>query len=187
MKKILITGAKGMFAPYLINSAQQSNVVVTTARQGGDVSCDLSDEESVIKMLKEVDPDWVVHTAALTSVELCEKNPEVAYESNVKSTENISRNLNKKTSLIFISTDQVYPDSPGPHVEQNVGPVNTYGRTKLYGEKSALKHCKTLVIRTNMFGRSLTKGKLSIDDFVINNLEIGYSTTLFTITHENNF
>jgi len=180
VKKVLITGAAGMLAPYLIHSAQKSNVVVTTARKNGDVACNLSDEKSVKKMLKEVDPDWVIHAAALSSVELCEENPELADQSNRVNTENIARNLKKHTRLVFISTDQVYPDLPGPHIEQDVGPVNMYGRTKLSGEQAALKHHETLVIRTNMFGKSLTKGRTSIDDFVVNSLKNGDKITLFS-------
>ncbi len=178
--KILITGNGGLLSPYLIASADLIGHVVTTGRSSGDLKCDLSDVYEVKKLLEELNPDWVVHAAGMTNVDGCENNPVEANKSNHVAAKNIAKCLHGNAKLAYISTDQVYPDNIGLHKEKNTGPINVYGRTKFAGEKAILQHPGALSIRTNLFGPSLTAGKESIDDFVINNLKSKEKITLFT-------
>ncbi len=178
--KILVTGTAGMLAPYLIERAKDYGVVITTARKNSDVDCDLSNDRSIKSMLLRVNPDVVIHAAGLTNIEKCENNFNKADESNHKTTANFVNHLNHSTQLVVISTDQVYPDNLGPHTEDKVGPVNNYGITKLAGENAAKGYKNVLILRTNMFGHSLTDGRLSIDDFIINSVREKKAITLFS-------
>lgn len=178
-RTILITGASGLLAPYLVQAAGNCGNVVTTSRTQGDVFCDLTNLEQTRAMLQTVKPDWVIHTAAMTNVDLCESNPLDARQVNTVAVEHIAENLESKTHLAFLSTDQVYPDTAGLHREGSEDPVNVYGSTKLEGERNALKHAKCVAFRANLFGHSMTTGRASLDDFVVNGLREAKAITLF--------
>jgi len=178
-KKILITGSTGMLAPYLCDVAEMFGIVVTVARHGGDISCDLAEEKSVQQLILDVDPDWIVHAAGMTDVEQCEKTPHEANASNHKAVANLAKCIERSKKLVFISTDQVYPDKCGPHRELNVGPVNEYGKSKLLGEQAAYVHPGALILRTNIIGPSLTKGRDSLDDFMARAFRNKTPITLF--------
>lgn len=181
-KKILITGLGGLLAPYLVEAGSEIGEVVTTGRKSGDFQCNLANSDEVNKLLKQTKPDWVIHAAGMTDVDGCEENPNKADESNHITAKNIAQNLDLNSRVAFISTDQVYPDHQGPHKESSVDPVNIYGSTKYAGEQSILQHTHGISIRTNLFGASLTDGRKSFDEFVIDNLKLKKTITLFTDT-----
>jgi dTDP-4-dehydrorhamnose reductase len=150
-----------------------------TARNGGDVPCDLADQQSVARMVASVAPDVVIHCAAMTNVDGCEADPEAADRGNRLTSENLAVVLPPTCHLIYISTDQVYPDVSGPHLEGTEDPVNAYGRSKLAGEQAILHHPGGLVLRTSFFGPSKTPGRQSLSDFVVENLSANRNITLF--------
>src|SRR6185312_9294390 len=83
-------------------------------------------------------PDLVVHCAAYTNVDGCELDAEHAYQANAVATKHVAeacQTLN--VSLIYISTDYVFDGKKGePYTESDVpNPLNTYGRSKLEGER----------------------------------------------------
>lgn len=178
-RRWLITGATGLLADYLIDRCRQSGEVMTTSRSGGDRSCDLRDHDAVKSLIAEVSPDVVVHAAALTDVDYCERAPEEAMAVNRDATASLAAELPGSAQFVFVSTDQVYPDTIGPHHESDVGPVNVYGQSKLAGEQRALDHPHALVLRTNFFGRARRPGRASLSDFVIDSLRAGKNITLF--------
>jgi dTDP-4-dehydrorhamnose reductase len=178
--RILITGATGLFSPYAIEAARSWGEVVSTSRSGGDVQCELSDLEQVKKLIGEVRPDVVIHGAAMTDVDGCERDPVTATVANEQATANIIDCLAPGAQLVYLSTDQVYPDTTGPHVEGEEAPVNAYGRSKLAGENSVLKWDGGIVARTSFFGPSRTPGRSSLSDFISDNLANGKPISLFT-------
>ena len=124
-----------------------------------------------IKELKNLKLDIVIHAAALVDVDVCEKNPKVAYNENVLSTSNLLQCIDKSTKLIFISTIAVYPNGKGPHLENNTGPVNYYGKTKLLCEKEVREHEKHLILRTVFFGFSKNKKRTTLCDHLLLSLQ----------------
>lgn len=179
-KRWLITGATGLLSDYLIEACGKHGAVTTTARSGGDRRCDLTDRAAVRALLSDVAPDVVVHAAGLTDVDRCEREPDRAYAANRDAGANIASQLPSSARLVFVSTDQVYPDVAGPHAEDAVGPVNIYGRSKLAGEQAALQHPGALVLRTNFFGPSRREGRASLSDFVIRSLSARQNATFFS-------
>lgn len=101
-------------------------------------------------------PELIIHTGALTHVDLCEKEPEKSYEQTVISTKNMINLANfHKAQLVFISTDYVFDGSYGPYPETaQTNPVNIYGKHKLEAEKMVLDEMdNALIIRiTNVYG-----------------------------------
>lgn len=140
----------------------------------------LLDAAAVQSAMDSVRPDLVIHAAAIADVDLCEREPVLAKAMHVTATANLVNSLDVGTRLVLVSTDQVYPDAPGPHREANVGPVNVYGRTKFEAELVALRHPRTVVARTNFFGESRTPGRHSLSDFIAERLHLGTGLTLFT-------
>ncbi len=98
---------------------------------------DITDLESVVSVFKRVRPDYVVHTAAVTNVDFCEKNRHVAYSVNVFGTRNIVSACEQVgCGLVYFSTDYVFDGTLGSYSELDVAqPINVYGRTKLIAER----------------------------------------------------
>jgi len=82
----------------------------------------------------------IVNAAAMTNVDACETQRELAWKVNVVGVENlveIARRIN--SLLIHISTDYVFDGKNGPYKETDrVNPINYYGKTKQAGENVIL-------------------------------------------------
>ena len=116
------------------------------------IEADVTDATAFRKAIKSVDPDVIIHTAAMTDVEECEAYPIQAKRVNVDGVENIVSWWDGK--LIYLSTDHVFNGQkwfPGGYSERHKpNPVNIYGLTKLAGEMIAVNgHPKAKIIRTS--------------------------------------
>ena len=104
--------------------------VLVVSRQPTNTSftCDFLNGDAVNKTLDELKPSVIINLVGLTDVEACEKNPNLAYQLNVRTVENIAdwmQNTKSDCHLIHISTDHVY-DGPGLHSENEVSITNYY-------------------------------------------------------------
>lgn len=176
---ILVTGATGLLGPYVTAAASRLGRVVTLSRHQGDIRVDLTSKDDVARAVTEVRPTAVIHAAAMTDVDACERDEQAAAALNDFAVRHLAEVLPSHTRLLLVSTDQVYPDVPGPHRESDVGPVNAYGRTKLGGEMHVRCRPRSSIVRVNFFGPSKTRGRKSFSDFVISALRKGDATTLF--------
>jgi dTDP-4-dehydrorhamnose reductase len=176
MNRILITGATGLLgttlAPYLIKCGYH---VVTHARAGGaDFLVDLDDKDKSFKMLAQIQPDVIINLVSLTSVELCQEQPNLAYLANTRSVENLANwmlQTGVACHLIQISTDHVY-DGIGPHAEDKVTLTNNYAFSKYAGELAASRVSCT-ILRTNFVGQSKVSKRESLTDWVYTSLTSG--------------
>lgn len=176
--RVVVTGASGRLGPYLAVAAAALGTVVTMGRSSGSLRADLTTDDAV-EAIADLNPAIVLHAAALTDVDQCEREPAAAAALNVDAPVRLAEGLPADVVLVLISTDQVYPDTAGPHREDDVGPVNVYGRTKLEGERGVLARPGGLVVRTNFFGPSRSPGRKSLSDFIIGGLRSGQHLTLF--------
>ena len=96
--------------------------------------CDLSNKEQVHKILKENKYEMVMHFASSINVEESYDHPMKYYENNVINTLNLLDCMIdlKILNFIFSSTAAVYgePESIPIKEEQNLSPINPYGKTK---------------------------------------------------------
>ncbi len=155
--KVLITGVSGHLGSELFNRLIKNNDIYGTYLTNKPFTSnqnifriDLRNKQDVISLIKKIKPDYIVHCAALTNVELCEKNKEEAWASNVIATKNIldAKALNSK--IIFISTDYVFDGNKGIYNEQDTAnPINFYGKTKLMGEWLTANAPDSIVVRTS--------------------------------------
>lgn len=116
---------------------------------------DLFDREELKKILIKFNPNYILHNAAITNLELCEQNKELCFKINYELScliTDVAKDLNIK--LIFISTDQIYNGLKDSYSEKDTpNPINNYGISKVKSEEYILKYySNSLIIRTNFFG-----------------------------------
>jgi dTDP-4-dehydrorhamnose reductase len=178
---VLVLGATGLLGMRLVPALAARWTTATHARSGrAGHTADLVDRTSTAAMLENVRPSLIVNLVALTSVDACEDAPQQAYLGNVRTVENVVAWMERNghpCHLMHISTDQVY-DGPGPHAEDDITIVNTYGLSKYAGELAALRAGAT-VLRTNFFGRSARPGRESLSDWLFRSLRTDTTIQVF--------
>lgn len=135
--KIIVTGVKGQLGYDVLKECKKRNHEVI----GVDIAeMDITDADSVRRVLGKEKPDAVVHCAAWTAVDAAEEENNIpkVRAINTKGTQNIADECKKlDCKLIYISTDYVF-DGQGTEPWQpdckNYKPLNVYGQTKLEGE-----------------------------------------------------
>jgi dTDP-4-dehydrorhamnose reductase len=125
-QKILITGANGMVGSY-INFGIKTDID----------TLNILDQIAVEKAFDKYRPEVVIHLAAETDVDLCQREPSHGYKINTFGTYNIAaaaKNFN--TKMVYISTKAVFEGKKDElHSEKDLpNPQNIYGRTKYLGE-----------------------------------------------------
>ena len=148
---------------------------------------ELADSQSLAHDIQTMRPNYLLHTAAVASHQLCEEQPELAQSINADATKKIARACEiAGAKLIYISTDSVFSGVPtntraaGNYSEtDNTNPNTVYGATKLQGEIYAQAETNPLIIRTNFFGWSPTHTR-SILEFFVNSLSQNQSVLGFT-------
>jgi dTDP-4-dehydrorhamnose reductase len=106
---------------------------------GTPVSLDITDEVSARKNISQIKPDVIVNSAALTDVDKCEVNPQLAKDLNSTCVEYFARATKESSCfLVQVSTDSVFDGRTGNYSEDDrPNPINQYGHTKLAGEEAA--------------------------------------------------
>ncbi|NQY73971.1 MAG: SDR family oxidoreductase [Candidatus Margulisbacteria bacterium] len=178
--KIIITGASGLLGSHLYTFFSSQHSVIGTFHSQEKKAllplnlCNLSDTQAFISTHK---PDVIIHTAALTNVDQCNTDLDLAYQLNVQTVKHLTLALQSypSTRLIQISTDQVYNKAYSK--EEDTFPINGYGITKLLGEYIALQHPNTVVLRTNFYGWG--QNKPSFSDWIIKTVTSRQPITLF--------
>jgi dTDP-4-dehydrorhamnose reductase len=140
--KILITGASGLLGSKMAEIANRrdyqvySGYIKDKPLHGTPVRFDVSDNNQVGKAFEKVKPEVVVHSAALTDVDKCETDKQLAWKTNVIGTKNIAEATRRnKAFLIYVSTDYVFNGQKGKYDENDKpDPINYYGLTKLEAE-----------------------------------------------------
>ncbi len=135
---ILVTGSTGMLGRELVGKFSAANRVDGVSKSGRENSlvCDLRREKDVEKLFSGR-WDLVIHAAAYSDVDGCERDPKLAHESNGLAAKNLAAACRKAwTPLIYVSTDYVFDgQKKTPYLENDATfPVNIYGMTKLEGE-----------------------------------------------------
>ncbi len=167
---ILLSGSNGLLGTGLKNYFNQNKInYYTIGRENCNFNGDIKDNLFVEKTIKSLEPSVFINMAAITDVDFCEDNKELAYKVNTEFpllVSKILKSTKNKYYIIQISTDQVY-SGIGPHNESDANPINYYSFTKYETEK-LLKNVNAISLRTNFFGKSLNKNKFSFTDKIYN-------------------
>jgi dTDP-4-dehydrorhamnose reductase len=151
--RILVTGAEGILGRAIRESLASGNTLYLWGRDEVDVR----DRERVFAAAKGIEFDAVIHAAAMTAVDRCETEFDLAMATNRDGTRHVASLASERSAtLVYVSTDYIFDGTKeGPYVEDDPPkPINAYGRSKLAGEEVARETSpKTLVVRTSwVFG-----------------------------------
>ncbi|MBN7811344.1 SDR family oxidoreductase [Algoriphagus sp. H41] len=152
--KILVTGANGLLGQKLVAQLVERGgfEVVATGRGPSRLtgtgfsyqSMDITDPAEVERVIGQLLPDTIIHSAAMTNVDQCELHQEDCVEINIKATGYLVKAAERVNAhLVFVSTDFVFSGNEGPYDEEDEAePANFYGQTKLAAEE-LVKSAKT--------------------------------------------
>ena len=162
MKTILVTGSNGLLGQKITENIllyNQYNLIATAKGpnrypiNAGYVyaEMDILDPGQVRNVLAQYKPDAIIHTAAMTNVDTCQVEKDLAHALNVEAVKTlIAACETMNIQLIHLSTDFVFDGEAGPYEESaELNPLSYYGETKAAAEqlvKSA--HCRWSIIRT---------------------------------------
>jgi dTDP-4-dehydrorhamnose reductase len=162
MAIILITGAKGQLGNELkvVSKNFYGYHFIFTDLD----TLDITNQEQTSEFIKNSGPDWIVNCASYNLVDKAESEPDQAMIINGTAIKNITEVIRgSECRFIHISSDYVYDgQSNVPYNEYTpANPISVYGRSKLAGEKFALLHQGSMIIRTSWlhssFGNNFVK------------------------------
>ncbi len=136
---ILVTGSEGMVGSHLSDVYRDDELFRTDMVGSGTAAqLDVRDRDQVMKMIDRVRPDMVLHLAAETDVDRCEREVDHAYRSNMVGTLNIALACQAyNIELVYVSTAGVFDGAnPEPYTEFDAAnPLTVYAKSKYEGEK----------------------------------------------------
>ncbi len=162
MKTVLVTGSNGLLGQKITEKILKEGGVNLIATSKGEnrypvkegyvyMDMDILDPIKVRAVVECYKPDSIIHTAAMTNVDACEDQKELAYELNVTSVETLLLLAEEyNIQLVHLSTDFIFDGEHGPYDELSApNPLSYYGETKLRAEE-LLKNSKAkwAILRT---------------------------------------
>ena len=169
--KAAVTGARG-FVGARIMAALPGAAPVPSLRNAS--------EDDVKRLIDQIQPDVVIHTAAISDIGTCEKEPEASYRANVEIPMWI---VKTGVKAIIFSTDQVYSGcaGPGPYSENEAAPANLYAEHKLLMEERTLEqNPDTVLLRATWMYDMPLYGVQNRGNFLVNMLRersVAFSST----------
>ena len=173
--RILITGAFGQLGSAFSRHLSEDFDIIRTGRSiphgKNGIILDVLNQIYFKEVIQATEPDLVINLAAMTSVDGCELNPNLAKEINIAGVQHLCDLFDGK--IIHLSTDYVFDGENGPYSEDDpVCPLSVYGETKLVSERILLNHNPNhLVIRGNVIYDDSETTKASFLNWVVNSLK----------------
>ena len=134
--RIAVTGAGGGLGRAFVATASGAHKGHGFAR----ADLDVRDHDAVIRALVPLEPEVILHCAAMTSVDGCQAEPGRASETNVLGSFNVAAAARRSGArFVALSTDYVFDgEKSAPYDERDrPNPLSVYGWTKLAGERAA--------------------------------------------------
>lgn len=193
MIKVIITGSNGLLGQSLLNLLLEekekyevygfSKGINRSGREDFTyVSIDITNEENLKKSIKEIQPDFIINTAAMTQVDDCENNKQACDILNVdvvKWLSEIAEEIN--AHVIHISTDFIFDGVKGNYKETDTpNPISYYGLSKLKSEKVLTSsNINFTILRTILvYGKVFDMSRSNIVLWVKQMLEEGKEITI---------
>jgi len=192
--KILITGANGFVAHYLIEQLlAKKYTVIATARDEykGNIKnellhfaqMDFTNAHEVNAVFKKYLPTHIIHAGAISKPDDCEQNNELAYKINVEATKILLIAAEQhQCSFLLVSTDFVFDGEKGMYKEDDERKaVSYYGQTKIWAEDLVMQYpfAWSIVRTVLVYGKPLT-GRNNIITLVKEKLQKGEPYNVFS-------
>ncbi len=176
----MVTGASGLLGANLVFEWSRHRPDVVALAHNHTVSipgvksvrCDLLDAKQTEETIRALNPGWIIHCAAATNVEWCERHADECFRINADASGMLARNARLVGSrFVYISTDSVFSGEHGDYTESDpAAPLNVYARSKLAGEQAVTQELPTsLIVRTNIYGWNM-QPKESLAEWMLGRL-----------------
>jgi len=152
--KIALTGSDGMLGHDIQKVFKDVELINFTLND-----FDITDLDKTLSAIREASPDYLIHPAAYTDVDGCEKDPETAHRVNAVGAKNVTTACEEiGCPVLYISTDYVFDGTKEePYIESDEpNPLNEYGLSKLNGERfvSSLTDSFYIVRTSWLYGKN---------------------------------
>ena len=186
---ILVTGASGLLGANLARHYAKvskchgwygSNPVNIAGVESQQI--DITDHDAVTSAIALIQPDTIIHCAAATNVEWCEKNPELAKKINEDATGFLAKaSADIGAKFVFTSTDSVFNGKAGNYSESAIpDPLNSYASGKVRTEDRVTEtNPDAIIIRSYFYGHS-PSGSRSLLEWVLVRAQAGDEVPGFT-------
>lgn len=189
-KKILVTGGSGFLGRFIASELSKVHEVTfsyatrrTNITRCNAVQINFLHPSTVDNTMQELEPNVVVHAAALADGAECESAHEKANAVNVTGTERLLKTLkNPETLFIYISTDLVFDGKQAPYDESaEPQPLSFYGKTKRLAEQAVQRMWKNHVILRPalMYGPESISGRGSFVQWLDRQFQENETVSLF--------
>jgi dTDP-4-dehydrorhamnose reductase len=148
--KILVIGGGGQLGTKIVEQARETHSLYATymtrkppLEKERTFQVDKTDREVIQGLIRRLEPDAVIDTAAIHNVDYCETHKDEAKNINTLGTLNVAEVCGKQEAkMVFVSTDYVFDGERGLYNETDkINPVNYYGQSKYDGELAVMKYC----------------------------------------------
>ncbi len=133
--RIAITGSNGQLGRALQERKSTETLLLLDLPDH-----DITDLPRTLSEMESFRPEVIIHAAAMTDVDACERSPERAYHLNVVGTHSVAvAAMQCRCPLVYISTDYVFDGAKPTHYYEydRANPLSVYARTKWMGEQVA--------------------------------------------------
>lgn len=185
LMKIMLLGSNGQLGKELERELSTVGSLNAFPRS----ALDITNHQSVLEAVGEIQPDIIVNAAAYTEVDKAESDAEQAFAVNAEAVANLAQIAAKERAwLIHYSTDYVFDGSkPTPYLETDTpNPINIYGASKFEGERKITSvNDQYLVLRTswvigrdnNNFAKTILRLAAERDSLKVINDQLGVPTS----------
>jgi len=148
MKTVLVTGSNGLLGQKITEKVlKEGGVNLVATSKGANrfpikegyiyAEMDILNPTDVKMVVEKYKPDTIIHTAAMTNVDTCEDQKELAHQLNVDAVSTLIQLCEEHhIQLVHLSTDFIFDGEDGPYDELAApNPLSYYGETKLKAEE----------------------------------------------------
>ena len=130
--KIFLTGGNGHLGKMLVNYLQKDHDVLAPNSE----ECNILDAHNLFNIIKDFEPNIVIHLAAFVDTFKCEEHKIDALDINVLGTLNIVKAcMSLDCKFIYVSSEYVFNGDKGQYtINDRLDPINVYGKTKSAAE-----------------------------------------------------
>lgn len=190
--KIIITGSNGMLGHKIVDLFIESSRIITINRVHDtsdgiyqSITLNVGKLDQLSSQIHTINPDIIIHTAAIVDVDYCEKEPYECEKINFYSVKTIVDTIKPSVKFIFISSESVFGEKEFSAREDDPkNPLNRYTKFKSLAEDYILEnHHNSIIIRANIYGYHKNwRGSLvewAIDSLESNNTIRGFKDVFF--------